>query len=465
MKHLNSTVPKTISTIILLWLFFGTSKVQAADFDIQTLIPTCRVGNNISLQISINSPDVAVNAVQGTLRFSANELSLIDLGTKDSLVQFWVQEPLKNNVAGLVSFEGAILNPGYLGKAGRILDLTFNCRQEGNTTVLFSSGSILANDGKGTNILDNLTSLNITILPKAAVTADATGVVAGTKITPKLILEPVARQTTDAIAAFAFKLQGAENPDYYEITLDKGTVEIWPLEKGLIYKTPPLDFGAHTLKVRAVYRNNYSLEASQEFTVDALALPIFKDLPAQITVNDPLSFEIITQYPLANVRLEFQPIKGGTPIVTVLTTDSLGYLKVNLSGLFKVDSYLVKAKVLLSDNSASPYTAPVVLQVNEIPLKRFQALVVLYLKITVTLGAIVIVLLSVIFYIVERIKRHNINYKKNLDQSFNSLDTEGKNIIELSDGVSGLSPTESQSLNRFQELLAKIKKVLYSTKL
>jgi len=465
MRYSNSTIPKTLSTIILLWLFFGVYRVQAANFDIQTLVPTCRVGNNISLQISLNSPDMAANAVQGTLRFAANEMSLIGLETKDSLVQFWVQEPLKNNVAGLISFEGAILNPGYLGKSGRILELTFNCRQEGNTTLSFSSGSILANDGKGTNILDKLASLNITILPKTSGTADATGIVAGTKISPKLILEPVARQTTAAIAAFAFKLQGAENPDYYEITLDKGVTEIWPMEKGSIYKTPPLDFGVHTLKVRAVYRSNFSLEANQEFTVDALALPIFKDLPAQITVNDPLGFEIITQYPLANVQLEFQSLKGGTPIVTVLTADNLGYLKVNLSGLFKVDSYLVKAKVLLNDNSASPYTAPVVLQVNEIPLKRFQALAILYLKITVVLGAIVIVLLSVVFYIIERIRRHNINYKKNLDQSFNSLDTEGKNIIELSDGVSGLSSTESQSLNRFQELLAKIKKVLYSTKL
>lgn len=465
MKYLRCNIPRVIGTTVIFWLFLGFHLAQAANFDIQTLIPTCRVGNNISLQIFLNSPDVAANAVQGTIRFAANELSLLDLDTKDSLVQFWVQEPLKNNVAGLISFEGAILNPGYLGKTGRILGLTFNCRQEGNTIVSFSSGSILANDGKGTNILDNLSSLNITVLPKAVEAADASGIVAGTKAPPKLILEPIARQTTDAVAAFAFKLQGADNPDYYEITLDKGAIEIWPLEKGLIYKTPPLEFGTHTLKVRAVYRNNYSLEANQEFIVDALALPIFKDLPAQITVDDPLDFEIITRYPLANVQLEFQPLKGGAPIVTILTTDSLGYLKVNLSGLFDVGSYLVKAKVLFDDNSASAYTAPVILQVNEIPLKRFQALVVLYLKIIVVLGSIVIVLLSIIFYIIERIKRHNAIYQKKLEQSFDSLDTEGKNIIELSDGMGGLSPTESQSLNKFQELLAKIKKVLYSTKL
>ncbi len=464
MRSLRFNIFRLSIVTTLLWVFGGILSAQAAGFDIKTITSTCRIGSNISLEILLNSTEVAANAVQGTIRFSSIMLTLIDLNTKGSLVQFWVQEPIKNNVSGLISFEGAILNPGYLGKSGKILELIFSCRQEGITPISFSSGSILANDGKGTNILDKLSSLDITILPKATA-IDTTGIIAGTKVPPKLILEPIARKATNPVATFAFKLQGAENPDYYEIVLDKGSPEIWPLAKGLIYKTPILDFGNHTLEVRAVYKNDYSLIANQEFVVEPLAVPVFKNLPSQITVNDPLEFEVITQYLLANVQTEFHPLKGGNPIVAVLPADNFGYLKANLSGLFDVGAYLVKAKVVLSDFSASPYLAPVVLKVEETPLKHFQTLSLTYLKIIVILGAVVMVLTSVIFYIIEKVKRHNLAHKKNLDQSFYSLDKEGGNIIELSDGVSGFSPTEHQSLNRFKALLIRIKKILYPTKL
>lgn len=446
------------------WVFGGTTQVQAAGFEIQTITPSCRIGSNITLDILLNSSEVAANAVQGTIRFSPNLLTLVDLNTKSSLIQFWVQEPVKNNVSGLISFEGAILNPGYLGRAGKILELTFGCRQEGAASITFTTGSVLANDGRGTNILDKLSGININILPKAAV-VDDTGIVAGIKSPPKLILELLARQETNPIATFLFKVQGADNPDYYEIILDKGTAEIWPLTKGLIYKTPLLDFGDHNLTVRAVYKNNYTLIASQDFMVGALAVPTFENLPSQITIDDALEFDIVTKYPLSKVQLELQPLKGGTPITTVLPTDTVGYLKIHLSGLLNVGAYLVKAKVILEDSSSSPYSTPIVLQVEETPLKHFQTLSLLYLKIVVMLGAVVIILASVIFFIVEKIKRYNVAHKKTLDTSFANLDTEGGHIIELSDGVSGFNSTEHQSLYKFKELIARIKKALSSTKL
>lgn len=464
MKHLYSNIFFLLSATILFWIFGGVLDVQAAGFEIKTIAPSCRVGGNITLDILLNSPEVAANAIQGTIRFSPNLLTLVDLNTKSSLIQFWVQEPIKNNVSGLISFEGAILNPGYLGKAGKILELTFSCRQEGAASIVFTTGSILANDGKGTNILDKLSSIDIAVLQKAAVITD-TGIIAGTKASPKLILEPLARQETNPIATFLFKLQEADNPDYYEVVLDQSSPEIWPLTKGLIYKTPLLDFGNHTLTVRAIYKNNYTLIASQDFVVGALAVPTFENLPSQITIDDALKFDIVTKYPLAKVQLELQPLKGGTPIITVLPTDTVGYLKIHLSGLLNVGAYLVKAKVILEDSSSSPYSTPIVLQVEQTPLRHFQTLSLSYLKIVVILGAVVLVLTSVIFFIIERIKRYNVFHKKVLDASFVNLDTEGGHIIELSDGVSGFNSTEHQSLYKFKELIARIKKALSSTKL
>lgn len=463
MKSLFSRNLRLYFAIIVLWLFLGNFQAKAASFLISTANPTCRVGNNITINILLNSPDIATNAVQGDINYHFDSLSLTSINIKDTLIQFWVQEPSNNKVSGLISFEGVILNPGYLGKSGKILGLTFNCRQEGTSSLTFSSGSILANDGKGTSILDNLSSLNITVLPKVAV-VDDTGIITGTKATPKLILESLSQQATDPIVAFLFKLQGADDPDYYEVTIDDGAKEIWPASKSNRYETRVLSPGNHAIGVTAIYKNNYSLNATKDFVVEPLILPIIKGLPPSISTEDPFEIEVVTEYPLANVKIEVQPLKGGEPIITVLTTDKNGSLKTSLKGLLSEGSYLVKAKVFLDNLASSYYTAPAVLQVEPSPLKQIQALAANYLRIIVILVAIVIVSSSSILYILERTRRYHRMYDKKVDSSFEKLDEEGKKIIEMSDSQTGFSKEETKTLNQFRILAARIKALLYFRK-
>jgi hypothetical protein len=465
---------RLIVVTVFFWSFLGIFSAQAANFDIKTNSPSCQIGDNIIVNISLNSVDVAANAVQGTITFSPNSLSNIDLSTSNSVVQFWVHEPVKNNASGVISFEGAIMNPGYLGGSGKILTLTFNCRQEGTSLISFSSGSILANDGQGTSILDKLSSLNINVLPKTVVTTTIlpktsvpidTGTITGTKASPKLILESLTKQATDPIVAFSFKVQGADDPDYYEVIIDNGTKEIWPTSKNTHYETRVLTPGNHSIGVTAIYKNDYSLIATQDFTIEPLVLPIIKNLPTKISTDDAFEIEIGTEYPFSNVKIESQPLKGGTPIITVLATDKDGSLTTSLKGMLSEGSYLIRAQVFLDSLASSNYTSPVVVLVEPSALKQIQTLAINYLRIIVILAAITIVLAASIFYVLERMRRYNRKYRKTLEQSFKSLEAEGENIIELSDGIKGFSLTEHKSLNKFKELLDKLKKSLNSTKL
>jgi hypothetical protein len=77
----------------------------------------------------------------------------------------WVQEPVFSNADGRVTFEGVVLNPGYTGSGGKILTLTLKAKGTGTARLSFSSGSVLANDGKGTNILTAMTGTTVTIGP------------------------------------------------------------------------------------------------------------------------------------------------------------------------------------------------------------------------------------------------------------------------------------------------------------
>ncbi|MFZ2072627.1 MAG: hypothetical protein WAV10_03035, partial [Minisyncoccia bacterium] len=62
-----------------------------------------------------------------------------------------------------VSFEGVIPNPGFIGTKGRILSITFKVKSTFQAELSFSSASVLANDGLGTNVLTNSLSSNFTL--------------------------------------------------------------------------------------------------------------------------------------------------------------------------------------------------------------------------------------------------------------------------------------------------------------
>jgi len=94
-----------------------------------------------------------MNGAQGTISFPADKLSVTSVSKSGSVVSLWTQEPSFSNSAGTINFEGIVLNPGFTGSAGKMISINFKTKAAGGAVVSFSSGSILANDGKGTSIL------------------------------------------------------------------------------------------------------------------------------------------------------------------------------------------------------------------------------------------------------------------------------------------------------------------------
>ena len=80
-----------------------------------------------------------MNAAEGTVSFSKDELSVVSLLKNGSIVNLWAQEPSFSNSAGSVDFSGIVLNPGYTGSAGKILTIAFKAKAEGETSLFLSS--------------------------------------------------------------------------------------------------------------------------------------------------------------------------------------------------------------------------------------------------------------------------------------------------------------------------------------
>lgn len=124
------------------------------------LSPTTRsydLGATFTMTIYVNASE-SINAAAGTLSFSEDKLQVVSLSKTGSIFSLWAQEPAFSNTAGTVSFEGVVLNPGYTGSAGKLLAVTFRTKAAGTAVVRFTTGSVLANNGEGTNVLTSMGS-------------------------------------------------------------------------------------------------------------------------------------------------------------------------------------------------------------------------------------------------------------------------------------------------------------------
>lgn len=153
--------------LILIFFFSFAPQIKAANSSLY-LSPSSgvyTVGNTFSIGVIVNTNDVAINATQGTLVFSPDKLSVVGISKTNSIFSLWTTEPTYSNSSGTVDFGGGIPNPGYTGSAGKIITITFRARVNGIAAVNWASGAVLANDGKGTNILASMGGGSYTLGP------------------------------------------------------------------------------------------------------------------------------------------------------------------------------------------------------------------------------------------------------------------------------------------------------------
>jgi hypothetical protein len=127
-----------------------------------------KTNQTFAVNVYVASTDQAMNAASGIISFPQDKLEVASLSKSNSIFSLWVQEPKFSNISGTVNFEGIVLNPGFKGSNGKLLTVNFQGKEASKTSLIFSSGSVLANDGKGTQILITLGSANFTIQPGTA---------------------------------------------------------------------------------------------------------------------------------------------------------------------------------------------------------------------------------------------------------------------------------------------------------
>ncbi len=109
------------------------------------------VGKTFTVNIMADSGSDSFNSANATINFDKDLLSVQTVSKIGSALSLWAVEPKSSNTGGTVNFEGG--NTSALAGKQQLISITFKALKEGKASVTIASGSVLAADGKGTDIL------------------------------------------------------------------------------------------------------------------------------------------------------------------------------------------------------------------------------------------------------------------------------------------------------------------------
>lgn len=122
------------------------------------------LGKSFTVKAMINSGGGSgINASEGVIKFNPAEITVVSVSESGSIFKLWTTNPTFSNTAGTISYGGGLPGSSYAGSAGTIFSIIFKAKKVGTASISFSSGSALANDGKGTDVLSGRGSASFTI--------------------------------------------------------------------------------------------------------------------------------------------------------------------------------------------------------------------------------------------------------------------------------------------------------------
>ena len=123
-------------------------------------------GETFPLKIDITGIKTPVNAVQADLGFDPAKLEVLGISIEESFAEVFIQEEI-NNEAGYARLTGGLPHPGFISDRGIFGTVLFRGKEPGVASIEFLPSSlVLANDGRGTNVLKDFFSVSYLIIPE-----------------------------------------------------------------------------------------------------------------------------------------------------------------------------------------------------------------------------------------------------------------------------------------------------------
>ena len=289
-RSLKRITRSSSSLFLLAFLFLIVpAMTYAATLNVSPKSGTYHVGETFSVAVSTSSP-AAMNAASGTLNFSTNTMQLLSVSKAASIFSFWVQEPSFSNQAGTASFEGVVLPPGFTGNLGKLITYTFKVKKVGTGTVKLTNGTVLADDGNGTELFTGANSGTYTFTPAVVATPVAPVVATTAPVAPALQVQEIPRDDlTNPVASFFITVANTKQVfKNYQLRIDEGAPIAWQDTVGNgVYTAPALPVGPHVLLVQTL-DNNQNLTGYADFVISVLPQPEIKNYTKLATADEPI---------------------------------------------------------------------------------------------------------------------------------------------------------------------------------
>lgn len=127
-----------------------------------------KIGEIFPMEIKVEGAETPINAVQADIRFDPDFVEVVEVSTKDSFASIFINKEIDNDI-GFTRLSGGIPSAEALVNEGLFGTVYFRGKSAGVVKIDFMPSSmVLANDGRGTNILKDLASASYLILPEKA---------------------------------------------------------------------------------------------------------------------------------------------------------------------------------------------------------------------------------------------------------------------------------------------------------
>ncbi len=120
------------------------------------------VGKRFSMKVELDTKGHFINAVQSSIEYDPRVLEVVSTNTEKSFCKFYPENTF-DNTKGKINLSCGSPYPGFRGK-NTVQTIEFLAKAIKTTEIKIGSDSmVLANDGKGTNLLDSFEQTTVKI--------------------------------------------------------------------------------------------------------------------------------------------------------------------------------------------------------------------------------------------------------------------------------------------------------------
>lgn len=167
--------------VALAMAFFPTLSVKAADVVLSPSSGSYTAGQTFTVAVRVAPNGSSVNAVEAELAFDPAVLSVVSTSKDGSVFSLWTTEPSFSNSAGTIKFGGG--SPTPFSSQSNLINVTFRTVSAGSGSLRVTKASVLAADGRGTDVFKTGGQATYTV-STAAVTPTPTPTPTPTTPTP-----------------------------------------------------------------------------------------------------------------------------------------------------------------------------------------------------------------------------------------------------------------------------------------